>query len=160
MFSITEKIIDDDFIRELKNNLKKDENGASVIFEGIVRNHNDGKKVNSLEYSAYVSMAEKEGNKIIKEAYQKYKITEAISVHRIGHLKINELAVWVIATAHHRQEAFLACQYIIDNIKFKVPIWKCEHYESGEREWVACHNCAEPNKTLHVHHQGCGHNHD
>lgn len=162
MFKIVNEVIDDPAIKKFKDLLSKDENGASVIFEGIVRNHNEGKEVKSLEYQAYQSMAEREGSKIVNEALKKFKITSASCIHRVGHLDINDIAVWVIATSHHRQDAFHACQYIIDNVKFRVPIWKREHYLNSEPEWVSCHTCHEQAEQYQAmpNIQCCKHNHE
>lgn len=120
----------------------RDEAGAVVIFEGRVRNHNNGKEVSGLEYSAYPALANKEGARIIGEAIAKFDVIDIKALHRIGSLEITELAVWIQARAKHRKEAFLACQYAIDEIKKRVPIWKKEHYLNAPSEWVACHQCA------------------
>ena len=114
--------------------------GGIVTFEGRVRNHNEGNSVDSLEYESYESLALKEGEKIIIEAKKKFNILEAFSVHRIGHLQIGDLAIWILVTAKHRGEAFSACQYIIDEIKTRLPIWKKEHYldKNNEPQWVFC----------------------
>lgn len=117
--------------------------GARVTFDGIVRNHNDGFDVTSLEYQAYEEMAVKEGQKIIDEALEKFDIISCHCVHRLGHLQVGDAAVWVEAYSEHRREAFEACQYIIDEVKLRVPIWKREHYVSKAPEWVACHRCSE-----------------
>ena len=121
--------------------------GAIVFFEGKVRNHNEGHQVNSLEYQCYESMAVKEGRKIVEEALKKFDIHNAYCVHREGHLQITDSAVWVGACSSHRAEAFEACQYIIDEVKARVPMWKKEHYVDRPAEWVECHRCAE-----HAHH--------
>jgi molybdopterin synthase catalytic subunit len=78
--------------------------------------------VSSLEYEVYPELAQKEGEKIIQEALTKFDIVDVYCVHREGHLQIGEMAVWVIATSEHRENAFLACQYIIDEVKARVPI--------------------------------------
>ena len=142
MFKITENNINN--IHELETQILQDPTvGGIVYFQGVVRNHNDGKDVKSLEYEAYSEMAQKVGNDIIQRAKEKFSIVDAYSVHRVGHLDINDTAVWVIATSHHRKEAFLASEYIIDTIKQEVPIWKREHYINEEPKWVACHRCME-----------------
>jgi molybdopterin synthase catalytic subunit len=112
--------------------------GACVTFEGWVRNRNDGQPVLSLEYEAYASLAEKEGARILAEAREKFSILGAHGVHRVGHLRLGDLAVWVGVTAEHRGAAFDACRYIIDETKARVPIWKKEHYASGATEWINC----------------------
>jgi adenylyltransferase/sulfurtransferase len=117
--------------------------GAVVTFEGLVRNHNDGKEVSSLEYQAYSQMAQKIGNQIIEKAKNLYSVIDVNCIHRIGHLQIGEIAVLVMATGVHRKEAFLACEYVINEIKNLVPIWKREHYVHEAPEWVACHHCLQ-----------------
>lgn len=117
--------------------------GGYAAFEGWVRNHNDGLAVTRLEYQAYEALAVKEGERIIEEARRRFPILNAACVHRVGQLAIGELAVWVGVSAHHRDEAFAACRYIIDEVKQRVPIWKKEHYINGDSGWVNCERCAE-----------------
>ena len=112
--------------------------GALVIFQGRVRDHSDGKKVVGLEYQAYEELACNEGTEIIKEAKARFDILDAKCVHRVGQLDIGELAVWIGVVAPHRAEAFRACEYIIDQIKLRVPIWKKEFFEDGDSAWVNC----------------------
>ena len=112
--------------------------GACVTFEGWVRNHNEGEAVQALEYEAHAGIAEKEGTKILAEAKQRFAIETAICEHRVGKLAIGDCAVWVGVSAGHRGAAFDACRYIIDETKARVPIWKKEHYASGETGWVNC----------------------
>ncbi|MBI2522324.1 MAG: molybdenum cofactor biosynthesis protein MoaE [Bdellovibrio sp.] len=136
---------------EIPAHLKAPKNGGIVLFEGLVRNHNEGQAVRSLEYECFEEMAQSEGNKIINEAISKFGVKDIYAIHRYGHLEIGEVAIRVAASAPHRHEAFLACQYVIDEIKHRVPIWKKEHYLNGPSEWVACHQCAD---------HGAGHDHD
>ena len=117
--------------------------GGYAAFEGWVRDHNEGQRVRRLEYEAFEPLAIKEGERIIAEAVARFGVEHAACVHRIGALEIGEKAVWVGVTAHHRDEAFRACRYIIDEVKHRVPIWKKEHYESGDSGWVNCERCAE-----------------
>ena len=112
--------------------------GACVTFEGWVRNHNDGQPVQSLEYEAFSALAEKEGARILAEAREKFPIDRAVCVHRTGHLQIGELAVWTGVSAAHRDAAFAACRYLIDETKARVPIWKKEHYTTGATAWINC----------------------
>lgn len=112
--------------------------GACATFEGWVRNHNEGQAVASLEYEAYAQLAEAEGNRILTEAQGKFDLLAAEAVHRVGHLQIGDLAVWVGVTAAHRGPAFDACRFIIDELKARVPIWKKEHYASGASVWINC----------------------
>ena len=110
----------------LRANLLDDRVGAYAGFEGWVRNHNAGRAVAGLRYEAYVALAESEGERIVDEACSRYDILDAQCVHRIGELAIGELAVWVGVTAAHRDAAFAACRFIIDQVKARVPIWKHE----------------------------------
>jgi molybdopterin synthase catalytic subunit len=114
--------------------------GAAVVFTGLVRDHNDGRSVTALDYEAMPVVAEKEGIRILEEAKKLFGATNLHCVHRIGALKIGDIAVQVTATAGHRGAAFAACQWVIDEVKKRVPIWKREHYADGTIEWV---NAAE-----------------
>ena len=116
--------------------------GGYTSFEGLVRNHNEGLGVRHLEYEAFEPLAIKEGERIVAEAIERFGIEHAACIHRIGDLAIGEMAVWVGAAARHRDEAFRACRYIIDEVKHRVPIWKKEHYENGDSGWVNCERCA------------------
>lgn len=110
--------------------------GAYASFEGWVRNHNDGRAVLRLDYQAYAPLAGSEGEAILAEAVARFAVREARCVHRIGRLAIGDLAVWVGVSADHRDAAFAACRWIIDEIKRRVPIWKNEHYADGESGWL------------------------
>ena len=116
--------------------------GAYVGFEGWIRNQNEGQEVLRLEYEVYEPVALAEGKKVILEAAQKFPLLHADCVHRAGLLEIGECAVWVGVTSAHRDEAFAACRYIIDQVKVRLPIWKKEHYASGHSGWVNCERCA------------------
>ena len=110
--------------------------GALVTFEGVVRDHNDGRPVEWLAYECYDDLALAEGARIVGEECARYDITRAACVHRVGNLSIGDTAVLACASAAHRAEAFAACQYIIDTVKQHVPIWKKEHYTGGESGWI------------------------
>ena len=116
--------------------------GGYASFEGWVRDHNEGQQVRHLEYEAFELLANKEGERIIAEAVERFGVEHAACVHRVGDLQLGEMAVWVGVSARHRQEAFLACRYIIDEVKHRVPIWKKEHYVNGDSGWVNCERCA------------------
>ncbi len=110
--------------------------GACVSFEGWVRNHNDGRAVRGLDYQAYGPLAESEGEAILAEAIARFPVREARCIHRVGNLAIGDLAVWAGVSADHRDSAFAACRWIIDEVKRRVPIWKNEHYAEGESGWL------------------------
>jgi molybdopterin synthase catalytic subunit len=120
----------------LSHMLANGQAGACVTFEGWVRDRNDGRAVQRLDYQAYALLAQSEGERILNEARQKFAILEARCVHRAGSLQIGDLAVWVGVSAGHRGAAFDACRYIIDEVKRRVPIWKNEHYADGESGWL------------------------
>jgi molybdopterin synthase catalytic subunit len=116
--------------------------GGYVSFEGWVRNHNDGRAVQNLEYEAYESLGVKEGERIVREARDRFAVEHALCVHALGQLALGDTAVWVGVSSHHRDAAFAACRYIIDEVKHRVPIWKKEHYADGDSGWVNCEGCA------------------
>jgi molybdopterin synthase catalytic subunit len=131
-FSINNQTID---IAPLREALLSDRAGAFASFEGWVRDHNDGRPVGGLRYEAYVELAEAEGLRIVEEARARFAIVDAIAIHRTGDLAIGELAVWVGVSAAHRDAAFSACRWIIDEVKSRVPIWKHERYADGDAGW-------------------------
>jgi len=116
--------------------------GGYATFEGWVRDRNEGQRVRGLEYEAFEALGLREGERIIAEARERFGVAHAACVHRIGALAVGELAVWVGVSAVHRDEAFRACRYIIDEVKHRLPIWKKEHYLNGDSGWVNCERCA------------------
>ena len=128
--------------------------GGYAAFEGWVRDHNEGARVQRLEYEAYEVLAVREGERILAEAVRRFGVSRAACVHRLGSLAIGDVAVWVGASAPHRNEAFLACRFIIDEVKHRLPIWKKEHYVGGDSGWVNCEACA----TAPAH--GAAHHHE
>lgn len=134
---------------ELRDALADPRAGALASFEGWIRNRNDGHDVLRLEYEVYEPLCVSEGEKIINEAREKWAILHADCVHRFGMLEIGDCAVWVGVTSVHRDEAFQACRYIIDEVKTRLPIWKKEHYADGDSGWVNCERCASHG---HEHH--------
>ncbi len=125
--------------------------GGFASFAGWVRNLNEGRQVTRLEYEAYVELAVKEGERIVAEAHARFPILRAACVHRLGTLEVGDLAVWVGVSAPHRDEAFRACRFIIDEVKQRVPIWKKEHYVDGDSGWVNCERCAHPEHSHAPH---------
>jgi molybdopterin synthase catalytic subunit len=109
--------------------------GAYASFEGWVRGHTQGRGVLALVYEAYGALAEAEGEKVLAEARERFAVLDVACVHRVGELKVGELAVWVGVSAAHRDAAFGACRYVIDELKARVPIWKRERYADGEALW-------------------------
>ncbi|HEY8511906.1 MAG TPA: molybdenum cofactor biosynthesis protein MoaE [Cyclobacteriaceae bacterium] len=133
MIKITEKPIDVQKVIDTATSLGA---GAVNVFIGTVRNTAHGKNVLWLEYEAYESMAVAEIRKIIDEASHRWPLLGWAVSHRVGTLKPAEVSVVVAVSAPHRRESFEACQFIIDSLKAKVPIWKKEVFEDGE-EWVS-----------------------
>ena len=123
-------------IAPLREELSHPTAGAFASFEGWVRDHNDGRAVDGLRYEAYAALAEKEGERVLQEAMDKFAIVDARCAHRVGDLIIGDLAVWVGVSAAHRGAAFDACRYIIDEVKSRVPIWKHERYREGAPGWL------------------------
>jgi molybdopterin synthase catalytic subunit len=107
--------------------------GAVVCFIGRPRNIDNGREVLYLEYEAHESMAIKELNTIMHKALEQFTINDCIVVHRLGRVDIGEASVVIIVTSMHRKEAFNASQFIIDELKKCVPIWKKEYFNDGSQ---------------------------
>jgi MoaE-MoaD fusion protein len=116
---------------EIVASLKAPENGAEVVFEGIVRNHSGGRATLYLKYEAYEAMALAEMCAIIVEMRGRFPVDRAAMVHRLGRLEIGETAVLVVVSSAHRGAAFDACRFGIDELKRRVPIWKKEYFADG-----------------------------
>ena len=116
--------------------------GALVLFIGDVRDNNIGKEVVHLEYEAHSSLASKMIKAILEEAIAKWNLNLAIAQHRIGKVGVGESAVVVITASPHRKEAYQANRHIIDRIKHEVPIWKCELFVDGTKQWGNNCNCS------------------
>jgi adenylyltransferase/sulfurtransferase len=117
--------------------LDHDSAGGFVTFEGKVRNHADGLAVIGLEYEAYAEMATEQGEALLEEAAERFGLLSVKIVHRIGKLQIGDTAVVVQVASAHRREAFEACEWIMDQLKWRVPIWKRETYANGVSDWVS-----------------------
>ncbi|HTZ82326.1 MAG TPA: molybdenum cofactor biosynthesis protein MoaE [Candidatus Acidoferrales bacterium] len=111
--------------------LSRPEDGAIVVFEGIVRNHSRGRKTLYLDYEAYEDMALKEMESLAEQALREFKIRDVAIVHRLGRMEIGETSVLIVVASAHRGPAFDACRWLIDTLKRKVPIWKKEFFEDG-----------------------------
>ncbi|MBP2280223.1 molybdopterin synthase catalytic subunit [Psychrobacter sp. PL19] len=110
-FSLLDIAIDETRLRHI---LDDDSCGAFVSFEGRVRNHNNASSVERLTYYGYENLALNQGRQIIAEAKNKFEITHAIAIHRIGALEIGDIAVWIGVVSAHRYPAFDACRWILD----------------------------------------------
>lgn len=111
--------------------LKAGEDGAVVVFDGIVRNNTRGRQTLFLNYEAYEEMALKQMSSIVTEAAAKFAIRDVALVHRLGKLQIGETSVFIAVASAHRGAAFDACRWLIDTLKKTVPIWKKEHFVDG-----------------------------
>lgn len=132
MYSLVREIID---VRQITDALRKPEDGALVVFEGVVRNNAGGKSVRFLEYDAYEPMALKKLEEIGTRAKSEFGIRDIAIVHRLGHMEIGECVTVIAVASAHRAAAFDACRFAIDEIKKIVPIWKKEFCEDGE-VWI------------------------
>lgn len=112
--------------------------GAEVIFVGKVRNHSEGKKVLYLEYEAYESMAEKMIGDLILRAKTLWPVDGVKVLHRLGKVGLGQTAILIEVSAAHRDEAYRASRFLIEEIKHQVPIWKKEHFEDGTSQWSLC----------------------
>ena len=111
--------------------LKRPEDGAAVIFDGVVRDNTRGRRTLYLDYEAYEPMALQQMESLAAQARERFAIRAASIVHRLGRLEIGETSVLIVVAAAHRGAAFEACRWIIDTLKKTVPIWKKEYFEDG-----------------------------
>lgn len=132
MIDIAKRPID---ISQILANCEDRSAGATVLFTGSVRDHNNKENVSGIYYEAYEEMAKNVLLEIENEVLKKWTIRKFIAIHRIGILKVNEISVAIAVATEHRQDAFEACKYTINNIKTRIPIWKKELSESGEATW-------------------------
>lgn len=113
-----------------------DEDGACILFLGVVRDHADGRSVSGMRYDAYVEMAQPVLQVIAEEAAERLGTDRVAVVHRVGELDIGEVSVAIAVSSPHRAESFDASRYVIEEIKKRLPVWKKEHYVDGSAEWV------------------------
>ncbi len=111
--------------------IKCGEDGAAVVFEGVVRNQTRGRKTLYLDYEAYEEMALQQMEALAEQALKEFKIRDVAVVHRLGRLEIGETSVLIVVASAHRASAFEACRWLIDTLKRTVPIWKKEYFEDG-----------------------------
>ncbi|RLE15397.1 MAG: molybdenum cofactor biosynthesis protein MoaE [Actinobacteria bacterium] len=133
LVDITAERID---VRALAEFVSDPRAGSSVVFNGSVRDHSPGRAdVSRLEYEAYGEVVKEKIVEIVQEAFGRWPILKVAAVHRVGSLEVGESAVCVAVSSAHRKDSFDACRYVIDELKFRVPIWKKEHWPGGA-EWV------------------------
>jgi molybdopterin synthase catalytic subunit/molybdopterin converting factor small subunit len=111
--------------------VKQGEDGAVVVFDGIVRNNTRGRRTLFLVYEAYEEMALRQMRALAEEAVAVHGVRRAAMVHRLGRLEVGETSVLIAVSSAHRAQAFEACRWLIDTLKKTVPIWKKEHFEDG-----------------------------
>ncbi len=132
-------------LQELIDFVTDPEAGAIATFIGTTRNNNEGRRVIALDYEAYPEMAEKELARVGGEASQRWQICRMAIAHRVGPVQITEPSVMIVVSAAHREAAFAACRFAIEEIKRTVPIWKKEVYEGGEI-WIGTQSGEPLNK--------------
>ena len=140
MFDIVNRRID---LARLDRAVRDPRAGALVTFVGTTRNENVGRRVTRLEYEAYATMATKEMRRLAAEAKRRWGLRKVAMVHRIGVVPVGEASVAIAVSAGHRDEAFVACRWLIDRLKEIVPIWKKEHYRGGE-VWIGAQQGGPP----------------
>jgi molybdopterin synthase catalytic subunit len=128
MITITEEPID---VSNMLLSSKDPSAGATVLFIGSIRDHNDTGKVSEVRYEVYRKMAERTLSEIEDRVLKRWDVKKFLAIHRIGNLKVNEISVAIAISTEHRQDAFEACRYTIDSIKSGVPIWKKEISDAG-----------------------------
>jgi len=122
-------------INEITQKVGKDSDGAVVIFTGQARNQTGEKEVTRLEYQIYQEMAEKELEKILRDASAKWNLTDCVVIHRFGKVLPGQVSIIIGVSSPHRDEAYSSSRYIIDTIKKTVPVWKKEFYRDGS-SWI------------------------
>jgi molybdopterin synthase catalytic subunit len=115
---------------------KRGEDGAVVVFDGIVRNNTRGRETLYLDYEAYEEMAEKQMSQLASQARESFGVRHVTIVHRLGRLNVGETSVLIVVASAHRAQAFDACRWLIDTLKQTVPIWKRETFSDGA-VWAA-----------------------
>ena len=133
------------------------ETGAVVVFSGEIRGTGKGKQVAWLEYESYESMAEKVIADIVARANEKWPLNKVVCLHRIGRLEITDCAILVITCSAHRDAAYKANRYIVDEVKHMAPIWKNEIFTDGTHAWGAncegCEHSYHQNPDIQHHHR-------
>ncbi len=125
--------------------------GAIVLFSGETRDLSHGQAVDYLDYEAQEAIASKMIEDLLKEATEKWQLNFAVAQHRIGRVGVCECAVVVITASPHRREAYAANKYIIDKIKHEAPIWKCEFFADGTKEWGGNCDCHKTTGDINKH---------
>lgn len=132
LFEVTPEPLDPE---KLVSHVRQDEAGAVVLFYGVVRDNNKGRRVDHLEYDAYPEMAEKVMRDLASEILGRFPVTDIAIQHRTGRLEIGEASLLIAVSSPHRKEGFEAAAALVDRFKEVVPVWKKEVWEGGE-EWI------------------------
>ncbi len=135
MITISDKPLN---VQAVIDAVQTEQAGAINVFIGTVRNQTSQKSVIGLEYEAFEAMAIKKMEEIAEQAKAKFPVLKVAIAHRVGKLKLGEIAVVIAVATPHRAESFAACKFIIDTLKEVVPIWKKEIFEDGD-VWVSAH---------------------
>lgn len=143
MFVLTSESIK---VGPIRDAVQRSEAGAVLVFEGITRNHHQGREVTRLEYEAYPGMAEAEMAKIAEQIRDQWPEVRVAMAHRVGVVPIGEASVVIATSAPHRDEAYSASRFAIDSLKKSVPIWKKEVYVDGS-VWKANSEVADANRS-------------
>ena len=133
MITLTHDPID---YHALTESVRSNHSGAVVLFLGTVRELTGGRRTVALDYEGYPQMAEVKLAELEASARSRWPIDRVGIVHRLGHLELGEISVAVAVSCPHRQQAFEAGKFLIDELKVSVPIWKKENWDDGSTEWV------------------------
>ena len=133
LIELTEEVIDSQALLDFVTTPRS---GAVILFLGTVRELTGGKRTVALDYQAYPEMAIAKMQELVAEASQRWPIQKVAVVHRTGHLELAEASVAIAVSSPHRGDAFQAGQYLIDELKVRVPVWKKENWDDGTTEWV------------------------
>ena len=133
VFTLSQDTIDAARLAAALDNVKA---GALVTFEGRVRDHSQGRNVRRLDYEGAADVAAGEFARIVADARAQYDFVDAACVPRVGQLAPGDVAVWIGVTAVHRGVAVAVCQFLIDELKKRLPVWKKEFYDDGESVWI------------------------
>lgn len=133
MFDLTDSPID---TAALRRRLQSPGAGALAVFEGWVRNHHEGREVARLEYECEPNLCRAEADRILAEARRRFDLLDLAVVHRVGSLAIGDTAVWIGVASAHRDAAFAACRFLIEELKARLPVWKKEHYREQPARWI------------------------
>jgi molybdopterin synthase catalytic subunit len=117
--------------QEVLNRIKRPEDGAAVVFEGVVRNNTRGRQTLYLDYEAYEEMALQQLEELASRAVERFKVRDVAIVHRLGRLEIGQVSVLIVVASGHRGAAYDASRWLIDTLKRTVPIWKKEYFVDG-----------------------------